>query len=371
MIKRLLCCFIVSLVILLSLPCPVLAQQNGGNPRQLIGTVKKLESKIYTENGKLKTITYQVVLDASRKVIFADYDVNSFNSLSVSLGDQVMVIPQQGLHSTASYVIVDKYRLPALLWAVIIFAVLALLIIGKKGFGSLLGLIVSLTIILFGIVPFVLKGGDPLVVTAVGACFIMLITTYLAHGISRKTTVALVSTAISIFLTFLLANIAMYFLQINGYGGEDAYNLYLATNSIVNAKGLFLSGIIIATLGALNDVTVTQSAMIFQLKKVKPEITFPDLITHGFSVGREHASSMVNTIILVYAGTSLGVFFFFIINTKSQGYVALLNNEFIVEEIVKTLAGTLGILLSVPIVTLLAAWVVDKGLFKRGRGGGN
>lgn len=365
MVKRLLYCFIIILVVLLGFPRVSFAQQNGGNPKQLLGTVKKLDSKIYSENGKLKTTTYQVTLDSSHKIILADYDQNSFNNLSINDGDQVMVIPQPGLHSTASYYIVDKYRLPALLWAVIIFAIAALLIIGKKGFGSLLGLLVSLTIVLFGIVPFVLRGGDPLIVTAIGACFIMLITTYLAHGISRKTTVALVSTAISIFITFLLANIAMYFLQINGYGGEDAYNLYLATNSIVNAKGLFLSGIIIATLGALNDVTVTQSAMIFQLKKVKPEMTLGDLITHGFSVGREHASSMVNTIILVYAGSSLGVFFFFIINTKSQGYLALLNNEFIVEEIVKTLAGTLGILLAVPIVTLLAAWVVDRNLFKK------
>ncbi|MFI5265374.1 MAG: YibE/F family protein, partial [Candidatus Levyibacteriota bacterium] len=194
----------------------------------------------------------------------------------------------------------------------------------------------------------------------IGACFIMLITTYLAHGVSRKTTVALLGTTISIVLTYALANLSMYFLQVNGSGGQDAYDLYLATNTVVDAKGLLLSGIIIATLGALNDVTVTQAATVFQLKRIKPDMTFTDLITHGFSVGREHASSMVNTVILAYAGSSLGVFFFFIINTKSQGYISLLNNEFIVEEVVKTLAGTLGILLAVPIVTVLAAYAVSK-----------
>lgn len=345
---------------LLCFPRITFAQQHIANPKQILGTVIKLDSKTYTENGTLKTATYSVVLDQTGKTILANYDYHAFANLSVQKGDQVMVILQPGPNNTKTYYIVDRHRLPVLLYSVIIFAVVSLIIIGKKGFGSLLGLLVSLTIVLFGIVPFVLKGGDPLIVTAIGACFIMLVTTYLAHGVSRKTTVALLATCISIFITFLLASISMYFLQINGYGGEDAYDLYLATNTIINAKGLFLSGIIIATLGALNDVTVTQAATVFQLKKVKHEMTFSELVTHGFSVGREHASSMVNTIILVYAGSSLGVFFFFIINTKSQGYLVLLNNEFIVEEVIKTLSGTLGILLAVPIVTLLSAYAVSK-----------
>jgi uncharacterized membrane protein len=258
------------------------------------------------------------------------------------------------------YQIVDTYRLPALLYFLIAFVVIAVIIVGRRGVGSLLGLVISLIVILYGIVPLILKGYDPLLVTVCFSVIILLFTTYLAHGVSRQTTVALVATFISLLLTLAVSFICIWVLKLNGLGNENVYDLYFATGNAINAKGLLLSGIVIATLGALNDVTVTQAVTIFEMRKLNHKLTYLELLKNGLSIGRVHGASMVNTLVLAYAGSSLFVFIFFIVNPQKQPVWAILNNEFMVEEIVTSIGGTMGILLSVPLVTLMAAWAAVR-----------
>ena len=213
----------------------------------------------------------------------------------------------------------------------------------------------SFAIILLYIVPNILKGNDPLTITLIGATVIILLTTYLAHGVSWKTTIALSSTLISIFLTAWLAIFAVSFTNISGIGNEDAFALQVGTTSLINLKGLFLSGIIIATLGALNDITTTQAMTILELKKADPKLKFVALFEKGFAVGKEHIASLVNTLILAYAGSAFAVFIFFVLNPAKVPYWIVLNSEMVSDEVVKILAGSLGRLLSVPIVTFLAS----------------
>ena len=238
-----------------------------------------------------------------------------------------------------------------------------ILIAGVKGFGSLLGMIVGFGVILLYIVPGILKGNDPLTVTLIGATIIALVTTYLAHGVSWKTTIALTSTLISIFLTAGLAILAVGFTRISGIGNEDAFALQVGTTSLINLKGLFLSGIIIATLGALNDITTTQAMTILELKKANPKLKFTALFSKGFSVGKEHIASLVNTLILAYAGSAFAVFIFFVLNPGKIPYWIVLNSELVSDEVVKILAGSIGLLLSVPIVTLIASFIFAKQKF--------
>lgn len=322
------------------------------------GTIVQEDAKDFDENGKLQKITFEVKLD-NGKNIQADFQPSDLNKLSLNEGDQI-VLSKSTAQGKASYQIIDNYRLPSLLYFLLGFAVVALLIVGRKGIGSLLGLLVSLFIILYGIVPLILKGYDPLLVTVAFSFLIILTTTYLAHGVSKKTTVALISTFVSLLIALFFSAASISLLNINGFGSEDVYNLYYAMGGTINAKGLLLSGIIIATLGALNDVTVTQAATIFELKKLNKDLKFLDLFKSGMAIGREHGASMVNTIVLAYAGSSLFIFIFFIVNPQKQPLWAIMNNEFMVEEFVKTLGGTIGILMSVPIVTVIAAYFVDK-----------
>ncbi len=351
---------IISALFLLFIFLRPAAAQTQQVPKQteVKGSIISVKTKDFDENGKLQKISYHVKLDNGATIV-ADYQPSDTNKLTLNEGDQIVMERSPGLEAV-TYQIVDMYRIPTLLWFLVGFAVIATLLVGRKGVGSLLGLLVSLGVILFGIVPLILKGFDPLIVTIAGSIFIILITTYLAHGISKKTTIALASTFLSLLVTLTFSVLSVEVLGVNGFGSEDVYNLYFAMGGVINAKGLLLSGIIIATLGALNDVTVTQSATIFELKKLNKDMNFLELVKSGISIGREHGASMINTIVLAYAGSSLFIFIFFLVNPQKQPLWAMMNNEFVVEEIIKTLGGTLGILLSVPIVTILAAYFVNK-----------
>jgi len=278
----------------------------------------------------------------------------------VSIGQEIIIDKVTNPNNQTSYAVYDIYRLNSVFIFLIIFSIAVILIAGFKGFGSLLGMGLSFGVILLYIVPSILKGNDPLTITLIGATIIILVTTYLAHGISWKTTIALSSTLISIFLTAGLAVLAVNFTNISGIGNEDAFALQVGTTSIINLKGLFLSGIIIATLGALNDITTPQSMTILELKKADPKLKFVALFEKGFSVGKEHIASLVNTLILAYAGSAFAVFIFFVLNPAKVPYWIVLNSELVSDEVIKILAGSMGLLLSVPIVTFLASLVFSQ-----------
>lgn len=322
------------------------------------GTILKEISTSFNDDKSISKITYKVKLE-NGKTFSADLHQSELIQQEFDPGDKVVISKTQTPSGTI-YQIVDSYRLPVLLYFLFAFVVIAIIIVGVKGIGSLLGLGISLIVILYGIVPLILKGYDPLLVTVFFCAIILLSTTYLAHGISKSTTVALIASFISLLLTLGISYACIRILNLNGFGNENVFDLYFATGKAINAQGLLLSGIIIATVGALNDVTVTQAVTIFEMKKLDKKLSFLDLIKKGMNIGREHGASMVNTIVLAYAGSSLFLFIFFIVNPQKQPIWAILNNEFMVEEIVKSLGGTMGILLSVPIVTLLAAYFVNK-----------
>lgn len=275
-------------------------------------------------------------------------------------GQEIIVAKTTYSNSKTLYSIYDFYRLNILILSIILFFVVVIIIAGLKGAGSILGMLVSLGTIIGFIIPSILKGKDPLTITLIGSVFILVISIYLAHGISKKTTIALFSTLTSLFLTAAFAIIAMNLNNITGLGNEDAFSLQLGSTSFINIKGLFLSGIIIGTLGALNDITTTQSSTIFELKIANPKYKFLDLFEKGFNVGKEHIASLVNTLILAYAGSSFAIFIFLVLNPAKIPYWVIFNNEIIADEIVKVIAGSIGLLLCVPIVTLIAAYVFSK-----------
>lgn len=273
-------------------------------------------------------------------------------------GDQVIVL-ELTAGKNVSYSIWDRYRLDLILFALIGFFVLVVIASGAKGFGSILGLIVSVLVLIKFIVPQILAGRDPVLVSIAGAIAIMITTIFLAHGFSKKTTVAVVSTAISLILTGAFALIFVKLTHLSGLGDEAAYSLQLGPQAI-NLQGLLLGGIIIGALGVLDDVTTTQSAAVFEIKKTDPRLSFSRLFTKAYSVGREHISSLVNTLVLAYAGASLGLFVVFVLNPGNIPFWAILNSETIIEEVVRTLAGSIGLILAVPITTLIASYIATR-----------
>ena len=278
----------------------------------------------------------------------------------VNKGDTVVLSESADEKGDFQYFIADKYRLNKLILITIGFFILTIVVVGVRGLGSLLGLIISLAVIVKFIVPQILDGKDPLLMTIIGALFIMVVTIYLSHGFSRQTTAAVIATFLALVITGLLSVLFVNFANLSGLGSEEAYALQFGPSSVINLRGLLLGGIIIGALGVLDDVTTTQSAAVFELAKTGRKLYLFDLARKGFKIGREHILSMVNTLVLAYAGASLAIFIFLVLNPTNQPIWALINSEIISEEIVRALSGSVGLLLAVPLSTVISAWFATR-----------
>lgn len=278
----------------------------------------------------------------------------------VTPGQKIVVVETTGPDGTRIYAIIDTYRLDALIPFLLLFVAAVILLSRWRGVGSIFGMIVSLLVIAKYIVPQIISGADPLTTSIIGCLGIMIVTLYLAHGFSRQTTVALLSTFLTLVFTGALSIFFVRVMHLSGLGSDDAYSLKLGVTAVTNYKGLFLSGILIGALGVLDDVTTGLSASVFELHKANKKLTFIMLISAGLRIGREHVASLVNTLVLAYAGVSLPLFMTLIINPNGYPLWTILNSEMIIEEIVRTLTGSLGLILAVPLTTFLAASVLTS-----------
>lgn len=331
----------------------------------MILDIKNGDKKSYSANISyvLQDATVKIIDGNEKgKVVSIIYDPQNISDLRLNIGDSVVVVKQITNNGKPYYYINDKYRLPWLGISLVAFLFLALVVVGKKGIGGLLGLLFSIFVIFIYVVPQILRGGDPLTICFIGALIILFISTFLAHGISKKTTIAVFSTFISLFITYFVSKFLINSTIVTGYGNSDAVDLRFGASSIIDLKSLLMGGIMIGAIGALNDITTTQAATIKEIFDLYPEISFKHLFVRALNIGREHAISIINTIILAYAGVSLAVFIFFMYNPQHFPYWVILNSENVAEEIIKTIAGTFGLLLSVPIVTFLGALFYAKGV---------
>lgn len=254
-----------------------------------------------------------------------------------------------------TYAVADfrRERPLALLAALFVGAVVAF---GRwQGLRALLGLGLTFLLIIGFIVPAILDGRPPVAVALFGALAIMIATLYLAHGYSRKTTAAVVGTALALALTGLLAVAFVSAASITGFTSEDARLANLTVGGL-SLQGLLLAGIIIGGLGVLDDVTMSQSSTVFELHRANPEAGFADLTKGALNVGRDHIAATVNTLFLAYAGAALPLLILFA--TGVDGFFDILTSEIVAVEIVRTLVGSLGLIAAVPITTALAAALV-------------
>jgi uncharacterized membrane protein len=230
---------------------------------------------------------------------------------------------------------------------------LAVVAFGRwQGVRSLIALACSFAVIVGFVVPAILDGRSPVAVALVGAMAIMLASLYLAHGFGRKTTAAVVGTALALGLTAVLTAGFVDLAALTGLASDDALNASFQVGGI-SLRGLLLAGIILGVLGVLDDVTVSQASLVFELRRADPAAGFAELVRGGLAVGRDHVSATVNTLFLAYAGASLPLLILFVSGGDALGAVA--TSELVAVEIVRTLCGSVGLIAAVPLTTLLAA----------------
>jgi uncharacterized membrane protein len=269
---------------------------------------------------------------------------------------QPVVLVKSELDDEVTYEIYEPYRLPSLFWLAALFVLLAILIAGWRGASSLIGLAATLFILIKWIIPGIVAGGSPLLISFIGAVAIAAISIYLSHGFSKRTTVAVVSTLLTLCLSLFMAILAVSFSSLFGMGSEDT--IYLSSFGDLDLRGLLLGAIVIGTLGVLDDITTTQAAATEEIHKANKSFHFKELYKRSFSVGKEHIASMINTLVIAYVGASFPIFL--LITKSPQPLWVILNNEFLAEEIVRTLVGSATLVLAVPISTALAAYAYSK-----------
>jgi uncharacterized membrane protein len=294
-------------------------------------------------------IKVEARLDGGQRVGFETTDPTG-GTFRTGRRVQLAVLEQPG--QPTFYNIRDLERTRPMLALVALF-VLAVVAFGRwQGVRSLLGLGLSFVVIVGFVVPAILRGRSPVPVALVGAMAIMLVSLYLAHGPGRKTTAAVVGTALALGLTAGLAAAFVGVAALTGLASEDALNASFAVGGL-SLRGLLLAGIILGGLGVLDDVTVSQASLVFELRRADPATGFGELVGSALAVGRDHVAATVNTLFLAYVGASLPLLVLFV--TSGDGFGTVATAEAVAVEVVRTLCGSVGLIAAVPLTTILAA----------------
>lgn len=319
-------------------------------------------SAVQQENGTCKKATIRVDTGQDKGRTFTEI-VQPDQSRQLHEGQEVVVAYEPSAPKDLQYSVTDVNRRVPMTVLAGIFA-LAVVVVGRmRGVMALIALAVSFLVLTSFILPAILQGSNPLVVAVVGASAIMLIALYMCHGLSARTSVAVLGTLLSLLLIGFLGSGFIDWAALTG-NTDDNTGLIHGLYPSIDMSGLLLAGVIIGSLGVLDDVTVTQTSAVWELHEANPTMGWRGLYRAGIRIGRDHIASVVNTLVLAYAGAALPLLLLFSIAQSGVGTVA--NSELVAEEIVRTLVGSIGLVASVPVTTALAALVVSADRPEKG-----
>jgi len=297
--------------------------------------------------GEYKGIPFQV--DYGKTTLRSD-------NFRFAPGDQIYVIVNKSPNNELRAYYVDYKRTKPL--AILLSAfILSILIMARwKGLRSLIALGFSMVMITGYIIPHILAGEDPVKVSIIGSVILMAVTLYLTYGWNLKTHASMLSIMLSLLLTGGLSILFVSLTRLTGYGDENAMYLMQASSIRIDPRGLLLGGMIIAALGVLDDLVTSQSATVVEIHDANLSLGFQRTLQKAMRVGQDHVAATVNTLVLAYAGISLPLLLIFTLGNGNYGF--FINSEFLAEEIVRTLVGSLGLIAAVPISTLIATTLI-------------
>jgi len=313
------------------------------------GTVE--EDRVYCEFATLEITSGDTA--GATPILETSLDASGAN---LEAGDRIIVNVDVLGDGRVLYSFNDFRRGGSMTVLAVIF-VLAVLVLGRwKGAGALAGLVVSLVVLTAFALPSLLDGHPPLLVAIVAAAAIAFVAIFLAHGAKISSAVSLLSSFVSLTITGLLGWVFVEASKFTGYTEESTFFLN-AFGVPIDARGILLAGIVIGSLGVLDDVIVTQVSAVAQLKRARPESGWRDLFRPALDIGRDHVSSTVNTLFLAYAGAALPLLLLF--SEAQQSISGVATREIVAVEIVRALVGSIGLVASVPISTFLAALAIS------------
>ena len=281
------------------------------------------------------------------------------------VGDDVVVtFTQTGAGSPTFVAVQDRWRLPQLGWLALAFGIAVVIAGGWRGLRALLALALTIAIVIKILVPLLIQGVPPVPVAVVLATAITILTIGLTEGFTRTSVAAILGTAGALAFTALLAAATIAASGFSNAVGQDLVFLQTAPGVGLDLQGLLLAAFMIGAIGVIDDVTVTQAAAVEELV-THAGLHGRQLYASAFNVGRSHIAATVNTLFLAYLGASLPLIVLFAVSQQPTGLI--LNGELVAIEIVRTLVGSLGIVVAVPFTTLIAVWLTaaNDGAWKR------
>ena len=319
---------------------------------------ERIEDSVAGIKIKVQDLLVAITIDGEKKEFSV---INDFTPVKV--GDKVFM-KSSLFGDDQTFEIIDLSREKGIIILTALFIFLVIITAGWKGFYSLIGLIFSLAVIIAFIVPMILKGYNPVTVGITGSILILLGTLYLSYGLHKKSISALIGITATLLFVGLLSNFTVQILRFTGFANEGALFLNMEAGNPINVVGLLMAGIIIAAIGVLDDVAVTQASTVFNISSINPSLSKINLFKKAMIVGKDHISAVINTLVLAYVGASLPLILLLSLRNMPIDY--FVSFEMVSEEIVRTLIASSGLLLAVPLTTAIAVFFCKYKYKNRG-----
>ncbi len=297
----------------------------------------------------------------NKEITISNSEFNTIGLDAFKVGDVLLVAHTLDDQGQDQFYVVDYVRESALYILGFLFIGLVILIGRIKGVKALISLGVSFLVILWFILPQIVHGADPVLISVIGAIIITVLSLYITYGFKYFTHVGAISIGISLVFTLVITEIFTVWTKLTGNVDEQATNLLQLLGTNFNLKGVLLASFIIGAIGVLNDVVINQISLIEELHRADQTMSWRKLFQRGLKVGVDHISAIVNTLFLAYVGASLPLLLLFSADQFSKyDPSTIMNLEIITTEIVRTLTGSLGLIVAVPISTFIAAVFIPK-----------
>lgn len=277
--------------------------------------------------------------------------------IRLSVGETFYLRYIVDIDGTEYYSVADPYRLPILFGLVGLFVFVVAVFGGIQGLRGLLSLVGGFFLIVYLLLPGILEGYSPIAVSIGVASLVIGVGSFITHGFNRMTLAAVVGMIGTILFTGALAWASIYFGRLTGFESEEAVYLHFNTGGSIDFAGLLLGGILIGLLGVLYDIAIGQAVSVEEIKAAGPGLSARDVYKRALRIGREHTGALVNSLAIAYVGVSLPLLLLFY-DAGSGSVLLNINKEIFATEIVRTMVGSIGLVLAVPITTLIAVWML-------------
>jgi len=315
----------------------------------VLGAVQNIKAKLLDgpRKGQVVTVQRTPIGDESGK--------------RLPIGSEILL--NKDVSNGNRYSFMSRWYMPGAATLFVILLVLVVVIGGWRGITSVFGLAISIGILASYVVPQIVHGRNAFEVCIEGAVLITTVSLYIAHGFTKRTTVAYIGSLLTLALVVGLTALAAYVTGVSEVISEDNVGILYASPAI-DIAGLLTGGVVIASLGTLFDITTGQSATVDEIHKADRRLSMGQLFWRGMSVGREHIAALINTLALVYVGVALPAIVTTIVLNQEANYhapiIVNLNTEMLAEEVVRTCVASIGMLLALPVTTWLAAYVLPR-----------